>query len=127
MLTKSCFINLNKIVPTTAEQAVELQEVLKSIVAHYLYKHITDKAFSHLNVMYHYTEHSISSYMYIETKTFDYSEIAYISNIVSSTINTTIEEYNVYNIYNKNTALNFNSCLLNKNTFVLISEVLKKE
>lgn len=130
MLNKSVFIGVNNLKPNTFDEGVIIKEVLETMVCCQIRQNLTNNNHDHLIVCYNYDPYSvdlcINNVINYKLSCCDEIELRKINDIVNREIEAAIDEFYFHNKYDPNTVLNFNSCLLNKNTFIVSIEVLQK-
>jgi len=131
MLSKSVLINIKHLKPKNIQQAIIIQELLKGIVCFLIERKLINEAYVHLEITYNYSsikadlldiDSTIPVFSIIEEH-----ELTSIKHFINKAIEEFIDEFYMYNKRFPNNILNFNSCLINTDTFILSAEVLSKE
>jgi hypothetical protein len=130
MLNKSVFIAVDNLRPNTFDEGVIIREVLDTMVCCQIRKNLTQQAYDDLIVCYNYDPYSVdlcsNNITNFQLTCADEIELRKINAIVDSVIEEAIDEFYIHHKYDPNSVLNINSCLLNKNNFIVSVEVLKK-
>lgn len=130
MLNKSVFITVDHLQPATFSEGVILQEVLETMVCCQIKKNLTQQAHDHLIVCYNYDPYNVdlcvNNVLNFQLTCCDEIELRKINAIVDLFVAETIDEFHMHNKQDPDSVLNFNSCLINKNNFIVSVELLRK-
>lgn len=130
MLNKSVFIGINSLQPGTFDDAIILKEVLETMVCCQIRKALTANGHDHLIVCYNYDPYNvdlcINNVINFQATCCDEIELRKLNAIVNQVVEEAIDEFYFHNKQDPNSVLNFNSCLINKNNFIVSIELLLK-
>lgn len=130
MLNKSVFIGVNNLKPNTFDEGIVIKEVLETMVCCQIRQCLTNNHHDHLIVCYNYDPYNVdlcvNNVINFQLSCCDEIELRKINDIVNREVEAAIDEFYFHHKYDPNTVLNFNSCLLNKNTFIVSIEILQK-
>lgn len=130
MLNKSVFIGVDNLKPNTFTEGIVIKEVLETMVCCQIRQCLTNSGHEHLIVCYNYDPYNvdlcINNVLNYQLSCCDELELRKINAIVNSVVEEAIEEFYIHHKYDTDSVLNFNSCLLNKNNFIVSYELLKK-
>lgn len=130
MLNKSVFIGISSLQPGTFDDAIVIKEVLETMVCCQIRKVLTDLHYDDLIVCYDYDPYNVdlcvNNVINYQLTCCDEVELRKINAIVNNTVDEAVHEFHTHHKYDPNSVLNFNSCLINKNTFIVSMELLLK-
>lgn len=136
MLNKSLLIGLENLRPHRLSEGVLIRELLELSVCDKIRKHVLGLAYNHLPIYYNYSQYSIENanlesilehYYITDTDNTLLTELFTVNYMLDRTIEDYLEEYNIFFKNNTNTILNFNSAIINRNSFILSTEILARD
>lgn len=131
MHSKAVFINIGRLSINTLSELTQTKELLELFVCSYIRECIDSMWYMHLPVTYQGDPcllghnpciHDLSNVL-SEKNRYVVDELGHL---LKRSIAETIDFFNNYYMTDDNTVLNFSSCLINRNQFILATDVLER-
>lgn len=131
MHSKAIFVNVGRLSISSLTEVLQVRELLELHVCTYIKEYIENMWYMHLPVAYHG-----ETYL-LETNPCNYNLSNVLSEINQQAIDDlgrllkraiaeAIDEFNIFFMSGDRTVLNFSSCLINRNQFILSIDVLER-
>ena len=131
MYSKAIFINIGKLSINTLSELTHTKEILELFVCSYIRECIENMWYMHLPVTYQGETYLLENTPGIHNFSNVLSEknryvVDELGHLLKRSIVEAIDYFNIYYMTEDNTVLNFSSCLINRNQFILAIDMLER-
>ena len=133
MLTRGIFFKLETPKNTTIYVLEDFNEVLEETVCYLIKKTLCNNALENLDVRYRYDRQKVNNaHTSIEHMVYVAGSLNLLNNIqdvlclLERNLDDLVNEFNIYCLSNRDSVLNVNSVLINTDTLIVCSELLRK-